>query len=172
AYQGGIFSKGFWYFDIEKISKQIDVPGIPKFNSGMFLFEKNEVSRSIFATACDYLENNGVFEIPFFRENMLPDEPFFAMAFAKHRIEPVEEYGRFSRTLIGAKKIHINVTRGIGSFVKNNTPVFPLVVHFCGRLGKFFFFREKIKLSLNFNNPVISLLDSLFLFVEKIFKKR
>jgi hypothetical protein len=171
AYEGKAFSKGFWYFDIEKIIKQIDVPGIPKFNSGMFLFEKNEFSRRIFTAAYDYLENNGAFDISFFRGNMLPDEPFLAMALAKHSVEPVEEYGRFSRTLIGAEKIRINVMRGIGFFVKNNKPVFPLVVHFCGRLGKLFFLREKIRLCFYFNNSLISMLVSFLTCIRKKVKK-
>jgi hypothetical protein len=172
AYQGGVFSEGLWYFDIEKTIKQIDVPWIPKFNSGMFLFKKNELSQGIFAAACGYLENSGAFDIPFFRGKMLPDEPFFAMALAKHNIGPVEEYGRFSRTLIGAEKIHINVVRRIGCFVKNGTPVFPLIIHFCGRFGRFLFLREKLRLFFYFNNPIRCILSSFFLCIRKILKKK
>jgi hypothetical protein len=172
AYEGKPFSEGCWYFDIEKIIKQIDVPWIPKFNSGMFLFEKNERSRAVFTAACEYLENSGAFDIPFFRGKMLPDEPFFAMALAKHGIESVKEYGRFSRTLIGAEKIHINVIRGIGYFVKNGIPVFPLVVHFCGHLGKILFIREKLRLSFYFNSPIDFILSSLLTYIRKKLKRK
>jgi hypothetical protein len=170
VYEGKVLSKGFWYFDVEKTIKQIGVPWMPEFNSGMFLFEKNELSQSIFVMACSYLENNGSFDIPFFREKMLPDEPFLAMALAKHSIEPTKEYGRFSRTLIGAKKIRINVMRGIGYFVKDGRPVFPLVIHLCGCLGKFFFFREKLRLFFCFNNPIDSMLSALLTCIRKKLK--
>jgi hypothetical protein len=171
AYQGEIFSEGFWYLDIKKTIEQIHVPWLPKFNSGMFLFKKTETSQRIFAMACDYSENSGAFDIPFFREKMLPDEPFLAMALAKNNIEPVEEYGRFSRTLIGAENIHINSIRGIACFVKNGTPVSPLIVHFCGRFGRFLFFREKLRLFFYFNHLINCILSSFFLFIRKTLKK-
>jgi hypothetical protein len=170
AYEGKALSEGFWYFDIKKTAQQIQVPWIPKFNSGMFLFKKNELSQNIFAMACDYLENNSAFDIPFFRGKMLPDEPFFAMALTKHGIEPVEEYGRFSRTLIGAEKIHINVIRGIGYFIKNGIPVFPLVIHFCGQLGRFLFFREKLRLFFYYNNLVDFMPSVLLTYIRKKLK--
>jgi hypothetical protein len=171
VYEGKILSEGFWYFDIEKTAKQIDVPWIPKFNSGMFLFKKDELSQSIFAAASNYLENGGGFDIPFFREKMLPDEPFFAMALAKYALEPVKEYGRFSKTLIGAKKIHINILRGIGYFIKDDMPVFPLIVHFCGRFGRFLLFWESLKLHVYFNPPVSTFVINAFSMIRKLFKK-
>jgi hypothetical protein len=171
VYEGKAFSEGFWYFDIEKITKQIDVPWIPIFNSGMFLFEKNETSESIFAAAYTYHENNGVFDIPVFREKMLPDEPFLAMALAKHNIKPVEDYGRFSRTLIGAENIHINAVKGIGFFKKKEKVVFPLIVHFCGRFGRFLLFREKIRLFFYFNLSLGNLFFALCSLIRRITKK-
>jgi hypothetical protein len=172
VYEGKTLSHGLWYFNIEKTIKQIDVPWVPKFNSGMFLFEKNELSQAIFTMAYNYMENNNAFDIPFFRGKMLPDEPFLAMALAKHAIEPVKEYGRFSRTLIGAEKIHINVPRGIGYFVKNDRTVFPLVIHFCGQLGKLLFFREKLRLFFYFNNPIDFILTSLLTCLRKKVKSK
>jgi hypothetical protein len=172
AYQGEIFSEGFWYFDIKKIIEQIQVPWIPKFNSGMFLFKKTELSQRMFAIAFDYSENSGAFDIPFFRGKMLPDEPFLAMALAKNDIGPLEEYGRFSRTLIGAEKIHLNVIRGIACFVKNGTPVSPLIVHLCGRFGRFLFFREKLRLFFYFNSLRDFILFSFLTYIRKILKDK
>jgi hypothetical protein len=172
VYEGKVFLRGFWYFDIEKIIKQIDVPWIPIFNSGMFLFEKNKTSESIFAAAYNYHENNGAFDIPAFRDKMLPDEPFLAMALARHNIKPVEkDYGRFSRTLIGAENIHINAVKGIGFFRKNGELVFPLIVHFCGRFGRFLLLREAVRLFFYFNLSLGNLFIGLCSLFRKIIKK-
>jgi hypothetical protein len=172
AYEGKIFSEGIWYFDIKKIIDQIKVPWIPKFNSGMFLFEKNDITEDIFAVACDYQENNKLFGIPVFREGMLPDEPFLAMALAKYDIQPVEEYGRFSRTLINAEKIHINAVKGFGFFLKNGKNFSPLIVHFCGRLGRFLFYWEKKRLFFYFHFSFSFFFKAHHSLIRKILKNK
>ncbi|MDR0598529.1 MAG: hypothetical protein LBG84_00395, partial [Treponema sp.] len=85
-------------------------------------------------------------DIPLFRGTNYPDEPALAIALAKNNIEPVNDRGRFSRTLIGASRIRLNVIKRTAFFRKNGASVFPLVVHFCGKKGRVFYLLEKLRL--------------------------
>jgi hypothetical protein len=149
AYEGVKLTCGEWYYNIENICKLINVPWIPKFNSGMILFRKTEQAKQIFDTAYYYFVNHkkeGI-DIPFFRGKNYPDEPALAIALAKHNIEPVDDNGCFSRTLIGAKKIKLNIKKNIAQFIKYDKMVHPYVVHLCGRRNALYYMREKIRLS-------------------------
>jgi hypothetical protein len=173
VYEGTLLHEGEWYFDINKIIRQLTLPWIPKFNSGMFLFKNNETTRAIFDTAFDYLTNQKEknLGVDFFRGTMLPDEPFLAIALAQQGVEPVNDHGRFSRSLIGAKNIHVNVIKGFAFFSKNKRAVFPLIVHFCGRFGRFLLFWQSLKLYLYFNPPVSTFVINVFSMVRKLLKK-
>lgn len=152
-YEGAKLVSGEWYFDIEKTRLLINTQWIPKFNSGMLLFNKSEEARQIFDTAYFYFmhhKKEGI-DIPAFRGKNFPDEPAFAISLAKHNIEPINDYGRFSRTLINAKNIHLNILKRIAYFFKNDKTMYPLVVHFCGRKGGLYYLREKIRLFLYFH---------------------
>jgi len=148
VYEGQKLSEGNWYFDIKKICSIINEDSIPKFNSGMLLFKKSEVAKKIFDTAYYYFTNYKIegIEIPFFRGNNYPDEPALAISLAKNKIEPVNDYGRFSRTLIKAKNIRLNIKKRIAFFIKNGKFVYPHIVHFCGKRGSFYYFFEKLRL--------------------------
>jgi hypothetical protein len=158
VYTGKFIKTGLWYFDVEKTIKKTGLPWIPDFNSGMLLFQNDEIAGTIFDRACGFMQRAEEFAVPFFRKDMLPDEPFFALSFAQSGIEPYEDLGRFSRTLIGAEKIRINTVRGIARFIKYGKPVFPMVVHFCGRLGNAAYSLEKIRLRLHFFSPLYRLI--------------
>jgi hypothetical protein len=172
AYAGKMLTSGTWYLDIASLIRQISVPWLPQFNSGMFLFKKDEKTNAIFDTAYDYLLNQKAknLNIDFFRKKMLPDEPFLSIALAKHGVKPVEDWGRFSRTLINAENIHLDVIKGIAHYTKDGNTVFPQIVHFCGKFGNIFYAREKIKLNLYFNPPFQALFNCLISFTRKLWK--
>jgi hypothetical protein len=173
VYNGSLITEGEWYFNIKETIEQIDVKWLPLFNSGMFLFKKDAITEQVFNIAYDYLihQNERGMSIDFFRGKMLPDEPFLAIALAKNNIKPIEDYGRFSRTLINAEKIRIDVIKRFSFFYKDNKFVFPLVVHFCGNFGNLFFLREKVKLFLHFNSPINRLSSSVFISIKKLFSQ-
>jgi hypothetical protein len=172
AYNGTKINSGFWYLNVSKLINRIGVSWIPEFNSGMFLFNRTEKVKNIFETAYNFLKNFNDEDIGFFRKKMLPDEPFFAMALAQFHEEPYKDYGRFSRTLIGAKRIHLNTTRGIAWYFKDDRPVFPLVVHFCGRFGRFIYLFEKVRLFFYFSSPIRRILFFLLSGIRNIIKGR
>jgi hypothetical protein len=169
VYSGALLKGGIWYMDISRTIKKFNIEYLPKFNSGMMLFDSSKKARSIFSIACEYMKNPGDLNIDCFRKNMLPDEPFFSISLALHGEQPTEDFGRFSRTLIKAEKIHVDAIRGIASFVKEGRPVFPLIVHFCGRFGQIFYFFEKTKLYLYFHPPVILLFNNLLSLCRKLY---
>ncbi|MFP3043053.1 glycosyltransferase [Treponema primitia] len=171
AYTGELVKEGEWYFDIKKVMAKLSLPWIPKFNSGMLLFDSSEKSKVIFDTANDYMENHGELEVSFFREKMLPDEPYLAIALAKQGEKPYTDYGRFSRTLIGADHIHLDSIKGFASFIKRGVQVFPQVVHFCGRFGQFLYLSEKIKLYFCFNPPLKTFFNCIFTIIRNMMNR-
>jgi hypothetical protein len=173
VYNGSLITEGEWYFNIKEIIKQTDVKWLPLFNSGMFLFKKNIITKQVFDTAYDYLihQNERGMAVEFFRGKMLPDEPFLAIALAKNNVKPVEDYGRFSRTLINTENIRIDVIKRFASFYKDDKFVFPLIVHFCGNFGNLFYLREKLKLFFCFNSPMNRLSSSIFISIKKLFSQ-
>jgi hypothetical protein len=173
VYEGAMLQEGEWYFDINKIIRQLSLPWMPKFNSGMFLFRNDEMAKAVFDTAFDYLTNQKEknLGVDFFRGTMLPDEPFLAIALARHGIKPVDDHGRFAKSLIGAKNIHVNIIKGFAFFIKNGRAVFPLIVHYCGRFGRFLLFWESLKLHFYFNPPVSTLVMNVLAMCRKLVKK-
>ena len=151
-YYGNNITSGEWYFDVQKVCELLQLHWIPTFNSGMLLFDKSENSKQIFNIAHYYFihhRKEGINIAPF-RGNNYPDEPAFAIALSKLNINSINDYGRLSRTLIKAKHIRINIIKKIAHFVKDNKTVYPLVVHFCGRKGKVYYLREKLRLFFHF----------------------
>lgn len=171
VYNGTLKTSGLWYFNIEKVINDYNLKWIPEFNSGMFLFDDSEISKLIFDFAFDSLINYNDNEIKFFRNNMLPDEPFFSLSLSKYKILPFNDFSRFSRTLIDSSEININVIKGIAYYYKDNKPVFPFIVHFCGRFGNINYFFQKIKLLLYFNFSITNMFINIIVFFRDKFKK-
>ncbi|MDR1430360.1 MAG: hypothetical protein LBI85_08735 [Spirochaetaceae bacterium] len=167
VYAGDMATDGIWYMDIAKTLKRLDADWLPKFNSGMFLFSSGNTVTALFDTALAYMRDKDS-EIGYFRDTMLPDEPFLAMALAKLKIEPFPDYGRFSRTLIDAKKVQINVVKRVARFIKQGIPVTPFIVHFCGRFGGVFYFIEKLRLHWYFTSIAQSILSAMLDFIRKL----
>jgi hypothetical protein len=169
-YTGTLRTKGIWYYNTEEIIAKAGVEWIPEFNSGMMLFRNDALSKNIFESAFTLMQSPENFEVPFFREKMLPDEPFFALAFAKHGIKPFNDYGRFSRTLIGASHIRINVIKGIADFRKYDEQVYPMAVHFCGRFGNRVYFKERRRLFFYFFSLYDFIFINILLLIRRIIK--
>jgi len=169
-YQGELLTGGIWYMDIAEVIKKEQVPALPRFNSGMLLFNRGEKTAALFDTAFGLLDRAADYGIGYFRGQMLPDEPFLSIAFARHGIAPVEDYGRFSYTLIRASRINLHITKGIAWFYKDGRMQHPRVVHFCSRLGGLYYRREKCRLLFYLNSPLSILISSVLTLVRGWFK--
>lgn len=171
AYNGIQKTTGTWYFDIQETMSKYELTWIPEFNSGLFLFDDSEKTKTVFDYAHNLLINNPEKDISFFRKNMLPDEPFLSIAFSKYGIEPFDDNSRFSRTLIDSKKINVNVIKGISFFYKDDKPVFPSIIHFCGRFGNIIYKIQKIKLLFFFKISISSLFYNIISGFRDFYKK-
>ncbi|MDR0410763.1 MAG: hypothetical protein LBH75_02160 [Treponema sp.] len=169
AYTGDLITSGVWYVDVEKTMTRFGLAWLPKFNSGMFLFDKSEAADRVFDTAFALMQDG--LDVDFFRAEMLPDEPFLAISLAQNNTPPFEDYGRFSRTLIDAKKIRLNTVEQTAFFIKRGKPIFPLAVHLCGRFGALLFLREKVRLFLHFNPPLAVLCTNVLTLFRSCLKK-
>jgi len=159
VYTGNCVTAGEWYVNISQVLKHFNINWLPVFNSGIFLFKKDKNSAEIMNYAAKLYKNHDGIEVPYFRGKMLPDEPFFSIALAKFNQTPAtNNYGRFGCSLIDAKRVKLNVTKGIAIFAKYDETVFPAIVHFVGGfIGRYFYFTEKLRLKFYFNS-----LDDLF----------
>lgn len=166
---GPVVKEGEWYsLNIKEIMEKFSLDWFPCFNSGMFLFKKDNVSKKVFKDAQNAFAIMKELGVPYFRDKFMPDEPAFALSLAQNNIAPVNDYGRYSRTLISrTSNIVLNVQNRKYWFKKNNVQVYPTIVHFAGKLGDLLYVREQIRLklafSLNINNFFGSLITS-FLF--------
>jgi hypothetical protein len=154
SYFGTILTSGDWYeTDINEILKKTGINWLPQFNSGMFLFKKDAVTSKLFEHASNLQQSNDI-DIPFFRKDMLPDEPFLAVSLSKYDQKPVIDHGRYARSLIDVRMPKIDVIKGIAQFIKFGKTAHPGVVHFAGEYCKNFYLREKIKIFLYFHTPL------------------
>ncbi|GAB6392368.1 MAG: hypothetical protein TREAZ_0686 [Treponematales bacterium] len=172
-YRGFLRTEGVWYFDRAEVIKALGIEWLPAFNSGMFLFDKSAQARAVFDIAFEYMTNHGELGVDFFRGKNLPDEPYFAIAFAKHNILPYEEEcERFSRGISDVCYLNLNVIKGV-SYIQSNSGkhAFPLIIHFFGRFGAHFYRREKRRLYFYFNPLFSKLLSFLLVSIRNLFKK-
>ena len=148
VYAGDCRKEGEWFsIEIGEVLKYYDIPWIGKFNSGIFLFRKDETGIKVLNYAAELHEDHGDIKIPFFRRKMLPDEPFLAIAFGKYGQLPKRDFGRLGRSLLGTKDVKLDIIKGITKFIKNGELVFPAIVHFTGDKRNYYS-EEKIRLFL------------------------
>lgn len=171
SYYGILRTEGFWYFNIKDMLIKLDLNWIPEFNSGMFIFDNSEESKSIFDYAYNSLINYKDNEISYFRKEMLPDEPFLSISLSKHGIKPVNDNSRFSRTLIGSKNLNINVVKGFAYYFKDNKLVFPYIIHFCGHFGKIAYFFQRIKILIYLKFSISNIILNILAFFRNIMYK-
>jgi len=146
VYTGSCLTKGEWSFKkVEEAIEYFHVPWVGQLNSGVFLFRKDEMGLKVLNYAEKiHGEHDGI-HVPFFRDKMLPDEPFLAVAFGKYNQLPTNEFGRMGYTMIDAHSVKLDIIHGIAKFIKRGQLVFPAVVHFCCDKEQRYI-KEKLKL--------------------------
>jgi len=159
VYAGTRITSGEWYVkDVNELLSKFKLDYIGAFNSGVFLFKKDTIGVQCMDYAA-YLYNNysGV-DIPFFRGNMLPDEPFLSIAFSKYGQEPVgfsDEHGRLGRSTINICNPKFDIVKGIAKCRKYNELMFCSIIHFTGTDIPYYEI-EKIRLWLYYHTPLSS----------------
>jgi len=153
---GRQIASGRWYGDVEQMAAAVGADSLPKFNGGLYYFNRSAASQTVFASGRDLM---GRYEELGLANHALgrSDEPVMAMALAKHGIEALDDGGTAMRTPIGIRgELDIDVLRGYCSFDKDGQLVTPRVVHFAGSWTRGFRYRrETLKLTLHRRLPLV-----------------
>jgi len=109
------------FVDVDKVLQHFGFSSIPKFNGGLYYFEKNERSSRVFESA---------------RDVTLHEQKMF------------DDRGKMMRTPIGLRgPFDIDVVAGKNTFQKHASVVSPAVIHFAGEWSEHpLYYRETIRL--------------------------
>lgn len=132
---GDVRTNGNWYGDVQRLLKRIDCEWLPKFNSGLIYFRKNELSSRVFKLAREAAEQYDELGLadPYGR---VADEPCFAIAMARCGIRPLGDDGTIMRTPIGSVgPILCDPITGHCRINSHDGIVNPAVVHFVSLTG-------------------------------------
>ena len=143
-------SDGDFAGDVAAMCKQVGVEAIPRFNGGMYYFDKSEAAGAIFETAREIMGRYDQHGLTPMARGFASDEPVVAMALAAHGIEAIDDRGTTMRTPIGIRgPLRIDVLAGYCAFDKEGMDVSPAIAHFADwRSRGFHYNREASKLYL------------------------
>jgi hypothetical protein len=121
-----------WFMDTAAVLNRFGLTQVPKFNGGVYWFDRSASSEAIFQAARSLLADYKALGFMDFRSDGPGDEPLYAVAMAIHGLEGYDDGGRVMRTPIGMQgKLHLNVFRGICQFYKDGAIVSPAILHYC-----------------------------------------
>jgi len=162
---GGIISEGEWFGNITSVCKQFNLQSLPKFNGGVYYFEKGEISDRVYQTARELEPQYD--EIGLVRLRNRPnDELLMAIAMATHHQTPIPDDG----SIMGDPQccqgsLSIDVLRGKSRLINPPAPhpkhqawypfkeVNPVIVHFLGHHTTVYpYRREELRLQLTSQN--------------------
>jgi hypothetical protein len=137
------------FVNVDKVLMDFKVDRVPKFNGGLYYFEKNEKVAEFFKTARDLLSNSSDLGFYEFRGDGAADEPIIAVSMVLHNMNMWQDQGAMMRTPIGLKgPLRLDVLNGFSTFKKGDEIVSPAVVHFAGSCWNAhpIYLRESLKL--------------------------
>jgi len=113
---GREISEGEWFGDVASICQSFGVPAIPRFNGGVYYFERGETSDAVFRTAQDLQSRYD--DIGFVRLRESPnDEVLMALSMALHGQRPVPDDGTImNSTLAAPGGVEVDVLKGVSRF--------------------------------------------------------
>lgn len=155
---GKTISEGEWFGDVGRISADFGVPGLPRFNGGVYYLERGETSDRVYREA-QALEAR-YDEIGFIRLRGKPnDEVLMALAMAIHGQGAVPEDGTImNSTLAGPGGVEIDVLEGHARLLNprahpdhngwyEQEELSPALVHFLGpEVARYPYRREELRL--------------------------
>jgi hypothetical protein len=154
--EGRQVSDGVFEGDVATICRRLGVKSIPRFNGGMYYFDRSDAAMAVFGTAREVMARYQEFGLNPMARGFASDEPVIAISLAMHGIEAVDDGGSTMRTPIGIRgPMHIDVLRGYCEFNKEGVEVSPAIAHFADwRSRGFHYNREAMKLALARRVPV------------------
>jgi len=120
--------------DVDFVLKKYGLVSLPKFNGGVYYFNRSDRSRNLFNCGRMIMEKWKENGIKNFRGDGPPDEPIISLAMSLNNIELFDDDKiEIMRTPIGLKgKLKVDVLKARCTFYKNDRLVSPAILHFAG----------------------------------------
>ncbi|MEH2225245.1 hypothetical protein [Nostoc sp.] len=119
------------FIDVDDTLKRFNLTKLPRFNGGLYYFEKNDTAKAFFETALELAKDWKKLGISEFRGDGPNDERIFGLAMMLHNQSMFEDNGQMMRTPIGLRgSFNIDAIKGQSTFKKYNQVVSPALVHF------------------------------------------
>jgi hypothetical protein len=119
------------FVELDEILKRFNLTKLPKFNGGLYYFEKNDTAKAFFETTLEFASDWKKLGISEFRGDGPNDERIFGLAMMLHNQSMFEDNGQMMRTPIGLRgSFDVDAIRGQSTFQKYNQVVSPALVHF------------------------------------------
>ncbi|MEH2043326.1 hypothetical protein [Nostoc sp.] len=119
------------FIDVDDTLKRFNLTKLPRFNGGLYYFEKNDTAKAFFETALELARDWKKLGISEFRGDGPNDERIFGLAMMLHNQSMFEDHGQMMRTPIGLRgSFNIDAITGQSTFKKYNQVVSPALVHF------------------------------------------
>ncbi|MBE9004866.1 hypothetical protein IQ259_07410 [Fortiea sp. LEGE XX443] len=141
--------------DLDFILNHFGLTKLPKFNGGLYYFDKSETAQSMFDTTRSILANWEKLGFNVWRGDGPCDEPIVAIAMTLHNQTMFSDSGSMMRTPVGIRgSLDVDVINSKCTFQKYEKIVSPAIVHFAGDwLQHPVYAREALKLQSLGQNP-------------------
>src|SRR5690554_6784826 len=149
--------EGKWYMDVRSVLDRFGLEVMPKFNGGVYYFDRSETAKSVFETARNLADQYKQIGIDTFRGDGPNDESVYALSLGLHNIASVRDNGYYlhvPRPIQGP--LVIDVYKGVCIFNKMGYQFSPAIVHFIStEADSYPYRREAFKLMLTTRWPRI-----------------
>ncbi|MBE8965183.1 hypothetical protein IQ277_02680 [Nostocales cyanobacterium LEGE 12452] len=141
------------FIDVDDTLKRFNLTKLPRFNGGLYYFEKNDTTKAFFETALEFSRDWKKLGISEFRGDGPNDERIFGLAMMLHNQSMFEDNGQMMRTPIGLRgSFDIDAITGKSTFQKYNQMVSPALVHFACVWGEHPVYRREVSKLKNLDN--------------------
>jgi hypothetical protein len=135
------------HLDLDFLLQHLSIKHLPKFNGGIYCFERSPASAAFFDTARALLNRAKELRFKDFRGDGPNDESIYATAMALHGLTLTDmSPGGMWTPIAASTPIEIDVLRGVCRFNKRGVPVQPDIIHFATWTESFLYLRECRKL--------------------------
>jgi hypothetical protein len=138
------------FLDVEFLLQHFALKGIPKFNGGIYYFNRSPQAEQFFTTVRMLLRDSSSLRFSSFRRDAPNDEAIYSTAMAIHKLEPVDLGRRGMWTPTNVKgSMRVDVLNGHCFFSKyvgserSLRFVEPDIVHFAGRFSNGLTYRRE-----------------------------
>ena len=149
------------FIDVDDTLKRFNLTKLPRFNGGLYYFEKNDTAKAFFETTLELARDWKKLGISEFRGDGPNDERIFGLAMMLHNQNMFEDNGQMMRTPIGLRGcFDIDAITGKSTFKKYNQVVSPALVHFACVWGEHPVYHREVSKLKNLDKGSANLVKS------------